>query len=64
MAESIQDLIDKARAAQKEIEHWSQEQVDRMVAAVGWELYKEDNAVACAELAIKETKMKPKGCRR
>ena len=57
MAESIQDLIDKARAAQKEIEHWSQEQVDRMVAAVGWELYKEDNAVACAEQAVKETKM-------
>jgi len=57
MAESIQELIDKARVAQQEIEHWSQEQVDRMVAAVGWELYKEDNAVACAELAIKETKM-------
>ena len=57
MKDSIQELIVRACAAQKEIEHWSQEQVDRMVAAVGWELYKEENAVKCAELAIKETKM-------
>ena len=57
MAESIPELIDKARAAQQVIEFWSQEQVDRMVAAVGWALYREDNAAACAELACKETKM-------
>lgn len=51
------ELVVKAQEAQKEIEYYSQEQVDRMVAAVGWELYKEENAVACAELAVKETKM-------
>jgi sulfoacetaldehyde dehydrogenase len=55
--ESIAELIDKARAAQRVIEYWSQDQVDRMVAAVGWELYKEDNAAQCAALAVKETKM-------
>jgi sulfoacetaldehyde dehydrogenase len=57
MPESIPELINKAKAAQKVIEFWSQEQVDRMVAAVGWALYREDNAVACAESACKETKM-------
>lgn len=57
MADSIPELIVKAREAQKVIESWSQEQVDRMVAAVGWALYKEENAVACAEMAAKETKM-------
>ncbi len=57
MSDSIGDLVARARAAQQAIEHWSQEQVDRMVATVGWELYKEENAVQCAEQAIKETKM-------
>ena len=57
MASSIQELIERAHAAQKTIEYWSQEKVDQMVAAVGWELYKEENAVKCAELAVKETKM-------
>jgi len=57
MSDSIQELMRKARDAQKIIEYWPQEKVDQMVAAVGWELYKEENAVACAKLAIKETKM-------
>jgi sulfoacetaldehyde dehydrogenase len=57
MSEKISGLIAKAQEAQKEIEYYSQAQVDRMVASVGWELYKEENAVACATLAVQETKM-------
>lgn len=57
MSDVIIELVERARKAQKEIEYWSQEQVDLMVAAVGWELYKEDNAVQCAELAVRETRM-------
>lgn len=57
MAQSIPEMIERAREAQGQIEHWSQERVDRMVAAAGWELYREENAVKCAEMAIKETKM-------
>ena len=49
--------MQKARDAQKVIEYWPQEKVDTMVAAVGWALYKEENAVKCAELAARETKM-------
>lgn len=57
LSKDIQDLVEKARKAQKEIEFWPQEKVDMMVAAVGWELYKEENARKCAEMAVKETKM-------
>ena len=57
MSVSIQELVERARLAQQIIEYWPQEQVDLMVAAVGWELYKEENAIRCAELAIRETGM-------
>jgi sulfoacetaldehyde dehydrogenase len=57
MAASIQELVEGARRAQAVIADWPQAKVDRMVAAVGWELYKEANAAACAELACRETKM-------
>ncbi len=57
MSSKIDELIKKARIAQKIIEAWPQEKVDMMVAAVGWGLYKEENAVACAKLATEETEM-------
>ncbi|MCX7591411.1 MAG: aldehyde dehydrogenase, partial [Kiritimatiellae bacterium] len=57
MSENIAELVEKARRAQKEIEYWPQEKVDMMVAAAGWELYREENARKCAEMAVKETKM-------
>jgi len=51
----IDELIAKARAAQKQIEFWPQDKVDMMVAAVGWETYKEAEAIA--KLAVEETQM-------
>ncbi len=57
MSDSVKSLIARARQAQRTIEYWPQERVDLMVAAVGWELYKEENAIRCAELAIRETGM-------
>ena len=57
MGQNIPEIVQKAREAQKEIEYWSQEKVDMMVAAVGWELYKDENAEACAKMAVTETKM-------
>jgi len=57
MAQNIPEMVQKARTAQKEIEYWPQEKVDLMVAAVGWELYKNDNAEKCARMAADETKM-------
>ncbi len=57
MADNLQEMLKKARAAQKVIEYWSQEQVDEMVAAAGWEAYKDENAQACARMAADETGM-------
>jgi len=55
MSELIQNLLQKARKAQAQIEFWSQEQTDEMVAAVGWQAY--SHAEECATLAFKETGM-------
>jgi len=57
MSDVLQEMLDKARAAQAEIEHWSQEKVDEMVKSVAWEMIQPDHAKECAELAAKETKM-------
>jgi len=57
MEQTIRKLIERARAAQEEIEFWPQEKVDEMVAAVGWQLYQKPHAEACAKLAIEETGM-------
>lgn len=51
----IQEKLARARAAQKQVEHWTQEQIDELIAAAGWEIYKKESAVACATLAREET---------
>jgi len=57
MSDEIKTLVERARAAQVQVEFWSQEKVDEVVAAVGWEVYRKDHAEACARLAIEETEM-------
>ena len=52
---TIKDLVARAHAAQEQIEFWSQEKVDEMVAAVGWHALQA--AEACAQLAYEETGM-------
>ncbi|SHF27229.1 sulfoacetaldehyde dehydrogenase [Streptoalloteichus hindustanus] len=47
--------MERARAAQAEAALWSQRRVDEVVAAVGWQCYREDNARRLAELAYRET---------
>jgi len=53
----IKKMIERARAAQKQVEFWSQQQIDELVAAAGWEVYRDDHAVACATKAFEETGM-------
>ena len=55
MDKFIESLVARARKAQEQIEFWDQDQVDEMVAAVGWQCYK--HAEACARLAFEETGM-------
>jgi sulfoacetaldehyde dehydrogenase len=53
----ISDLIAKARAAQKQVENYTQEQIDEVCLAVGWQLYKDENIAECARVAVEETGM-------
>lgn len=57
MADNLDKMLEKARAAQKIVEYWPQEKVDEMVAAAAWEVYKQENAEACARMAAEETGM-------
>ena len=55
MSDNIQDMYKKARRAFREIEFETQERVDEICAAVGWELQKEDTAKELAHLAVSES---------
>ena len=55
MTENLQEMLERAREAQKVVEFWSQEKVDEMVLAVGWEAYKRETAETCARMAVDET---------
>jgi sulfoacetaldehyde dehydrogenase len=57
MTDNLKEMVDRARAAQSEIEDWSQERVDEMVAAAGWQVYQRPHAEVCARSAIDETGM-------
>lgn len=53
----ISELVEKARAAQKQVENYTQEQIDEVALSVGWQLYKDDNIAECARVAVEETGM-------
>lgn len=57
MTDTVHDLVARARAAQAVVSDWSQAQVDDMIAAAGWAVYRRDHAEACARLACDETGM-------
>ena len=45
----IQDYISKARIAQKEINNYTQEQIDLVCVAIGWEVYNDEKGVVWPE---------------
>lgn len=57
MTTCVEEAVARARAAQAAVEDWSQEQVDAMIAAVGWAVYRREHAEACARMACDETGM-------
>ncbi|MBA7521131.1 Sulfoacetaldehyde dehydrogenase (acylating) [subsurface metagenome] len=57
MAENIQEMYKRARKAFETVEFWPQEEVDEMVAAVGWMLQKDDMARDVAKTAVEESGM-------
>ncbi|MFK8020373.1 MAG: aldehyde dehydrogenase family protein [Pseudomonadales bacterium] len=54
-AEQVQHLVANARRAQKEIDSYSQAQVDELVTAAAWALMKPANNERLATLAVEET---------
>jgi sulfoacetaldehyde dehydrogenase len=56
-AEYVAGLIKRARAAQAEIDNYTQEQVDRLVTAVVWNIVKDGPAQEISKLAVEESGM-------
>lgn len=54
VAAEIGAVVGRAHAAMREIEHYSQEQVDALVTAVAWQVVRPDHAEALARLAVDE----------
>ena len=55
--EFVKSLFERARAAQKEIEHYTQEQVDDLIRAITWNVTRDEFAIQTAKFAIEETKL-------
>jgi sulfoacetaldehyde dehydrogenase len=54
-ADLVSGLIAKARAAQREYEKYTQEQVDEVVVAVGWAIMHPERNRILAEMAVSDT---------
>jgi len=55
--EIIEKLIERARIAQAKVANYTQEQIDDVVLAIGWEVYNDKNISLLAKLAVEETGM-------
>jgi len=56
-AEYVAELVERARKAQETIENYTQEQVDRLVEAVVWNIVKDGPAQEISKLAVEESRM-------
>lgn len=56
-AEYVAGLIERARKAQEAIDNYTQEQVDRLVEAVVWNIVKDGPAQEISKLAVEESRM-------
>ena len=52
---SVDELIAIAREAQRKVDNYTQEQINEVCLAIGWEVYNDENIVQLAELAVEET---------
>ncbi|MDP2814005.1 MAG: aldehyde dehydrogenase family protein [Erysipelotrichaceae bacterium] len=55
--EYVSSYVKKAKAAQQLIQSYTQEQIDEVCVAIGWEVYNDQNIEILARLAVEETKM-------
>lgn len=50
----IELLVNQARAAQKQIENYTQKEVDELVTAICWSIVRKERAEELAQLAVEE----------
>lgn len=53
----IKELIDRSRAAQAQIAHYTQQQVDDLITAMVWSVAKQDVAEKIAQFTVDETQL-------
>jgi len=56
-ADEVGSLIARSRAAQAQIEHYSQEQVDRMIKAIVWSVCQPGTAEKIAQFTVDESRL-------
>lgn len=52
---TVVEQMQSARKAQEAIAHYTQEQIDELCLAVGWEVYEDANIAKLAKMAVEET---------
>lgn len=52
---TVDEQLRLARTAQEAIADYTQEQIDEVCLAIGWEVYRDDNIARLAEMAVEET---------
>jgi sulfoacetaldehyde dehydrogenase len=55
--EYVSSYVKRAKAAQQQIQSYTQEQIDEVCVAIGWEVYNDHNIEILAKMAVEETKM-------
>jgi len=55
--EEIEAMMVRARAAQQQIEHYTQEQVDELITAMVWAVAREDRSEEIARFTVEETQL-------
>jgi len=55
--EYVASYIERAREAQKIVSQYTQEQIDMVCLAIGWEVYEDENIKKLAEKAVEVTQM-------
>lgn len=53
----ISELVERARKAQSIVSGYTQEQIDDVCLAIGWEVYQDENIQILARMAVEETSM-------
>ena len=55
--DAVAAMMVRARAAQQQIEHYSQEQVDQLITAMVWAVAREDRSEEIARFTVEETQL-------